>query len=240
MRARSPASPPAVAPAAARAARSAGLARGAVGTGSGCRSGGADEGVAPGTGVSACVNVARSDGTGLRTSDAVAAGAAWLLPAEAEAGDGDGDGDDDGAAPGGAKERPGASPAPDGLVQAGSHRWALTLTSAPPRANPPPRNPCGFWAPNFGSLWTTASPPAWAVTSSRLSDGRARDCSSRTSLRPAWASAARTCCSAEGSVLSFTTTPWSVIITGTLPTVAPSTTVLASPLGSPGSDDTNP
>ena len=116
----------------------------------------------------------------------------------------------------------------------------MTLTSAPPRENPPPWNPCGFLAPNFGSLWMIARPPARASTCWLLSDGPDREFMSRTSPRPDFSSAARTCCSAAGSLLSATTMPWSVIITGVFPTVAPSTIVVASPLGSPGADGTNP
>src|SRR5437764_10655471 len=117
---------------------------------------------------------------------------------------------------GGANDKPGVSPPPGALVHGGSQRCPVTLTSAPPRANPPPRNPCGFWLPNFGSLWMTCSAPACACTCWLPSDGPAREFSSRTSVNPACVCAARTCCSSDGSLVSAYTPRLWATITGVL------------------------
>ena len=155
------------------------------------------------------------------------------------------DGDGDGAPPGADDEYPllgrGPLPVSDPLLalpdsppgQSGEQRRAATSASAPPIEKPPPEKPCGLEAPNFWSCLMNSSVPAVELTEVPSSPALAIDGSSRTCGKPASAIALLTLSWPRGLALSATTRPLSVIWTGVSPTLAPSTTVVAMPLGSP-------
>src|SRR5581483_9119090 len=117
--------------------------------------------------------------------------------------------------------------------QSGEQRWVETSAAAPPIEKPPPENPCGLEAPNFWSCFTNSSVPAVVLIDWPPSPGLAIDGMSRTCGYPASAMALLTLSWSREFVLSATTMPLSVISTGVFPTLAPSITVVAMPLGSP-------
>src|SRR5438876_12293591 len=127
---------------------------------------------------------------------------------------------------------PASSPLPGAAGQSGTQRLADTRATAPPTVNPPPEKPCGLEAPNFSPYCTKDSTPDcddiddWSLPRAAV-DGR-----SRTSLRPAATRAALTWDCDPGCFWSRTSTPWSLMVTGVPLTDAPSTTVVATPLGS--------